>query len=65
MDPNVRTGSHNIVVGRLNNFASCGGFVGGTSNEISGDFAVVSGGFVNVASGERSVVRGEQPLGRE
>jgi hypothetical protein len=48
---NVRTGSHNVVVGQGHNFSSFGGLVVGRQNEISGAFAAVSGGFDNTASG--------------
>ena len=55
---NMRTGSHNVVVGPFHNFSRVGGLVVGDFNEISGDFAVVSGGQRNTASGDRSVVSG-------
>jgi hypothetical protein len=55
---NMRTGSHNVVVGPFHNFSRVGGIVVGDFNEISGDFAVVSGGQRNTASGDRSVVSG-------
>jgi len=53
---NLRTGSHNVVVGQFHNFSRVGGLVVGDFNEISGDFAVVSGGQRNTASGDRSAV---------
>lgn len=56
--PNVRTGSHNVVVGTRHNFSRVGGLVIGSLSEISGDFAVVSGGLNNTASGEFAVVSG-------
>ncbi|HEX7627338.1 MAG TPA: hypothetical protein VF354_00260, partial [Candidatus Methanoperedens sp.] len=31
-----RTGSHNLILGKANNYASYGGLVAGVSNEISG-----------------------------
>jgi hypothetical protein len=40
----IRTGSHNIVVGQQHNFSRFGGLVVGHESEISGDFAAVSGG---------------------
>jgi len=43
-EENIRTGSHNIVVGKEHNFSSVGGLVVGQFNEISGEFAAVSGG---------------------
>jgi hypothetical protein len=54
----TRTGSHNIVVGRLHNFSSFGGLVAGRFNEISGQFTSVSGGSFNTASGLNSSVSG-------
>ena len=55
---NIRTGSHNVVVGPFHNFSRVGGLVVGEHNEIGGDFAVVSGGQRNTASGDRSTVGG-------
>jgi hypothetical protein len=55
---NVRTGSHNVVVGQFHNFSRFGGIVVGVRNEISGDFASVSGGDNNSASGPSSSVSG-------
>ncbi|MCP3876486.1 MAG: hypothetical protein GY699_25515, partial [Desulfobacteraceae bacterium] len=55
---NDRTGSHNLVVGRANNYSSYGGFVVGYYSEISGDYASVSGGFSNTASGDYASVSG-------
>ena len=40
---NIRTGSHNVVVGQGHNFSRFGGLVVSGLNTISGDFAVVSG----------------------
>jgi hypothetical protein len=54
----IRTGSHNVVVGQFHNFSRFGGLVVGDSNTISGDFAVVSAGLFNTASGDRSSVSG-------
>jgi trimeric autotransporter adhesin len=54
----IRTGSHNVVVGQGHNFSRFGGLVVGNSHEISGDFAVVSGGDRNTASGNFAVVSG-------
>jgi hypothetical protein len=55
---NLRTGSHNVVVGQFHQFSRIGGLVVGDFNEISGDFAVVSGGQRNTASGDRSAASG-------
>jgi hypothetical protein len=53
-----RTGSHNVVVGKQDNFSSFGGIVVGLVNEISGQYASVSGGAVNTASGISSSISG-------
>jgi hypothetical protein len=55
---NIRTGSHNVVVGQRHNFSRFGGLVVGDFSEISGDFAVVSGGFGSRASGRFATVSG-------
>jgi hypothetical protein len=39
LPPNVRTGSHNMIVGKENNFSSFAGLVVGNTNEISGQFS--------------------------
>jgi hypothetical protein len=57
-EQNIRTGSHNVVVGMLQDFSRFGGLVVGRQNTISGDFAVVSGGAGNTASGPSTVVSG-------
>src|SRR6516165_10395755 len=56
--PDVRTGSHNVVVGSQHNFSSFGGLVVGIQNEISGPYASVSGGVGNTASNTFSSVSG-------
>jgi hypothetical protein len=56
--PNNRTGSHNVVLGKQNNFTSFGGLVVGQRNEISGEFATISGGFLNTASGDFASISG-------
>jgi hypothetical protein len=55
---NIRTGSHNVVVGQWHNFSRFGGIVVGILNTISGDFAVVSGGTENTASSAWASVSG-------
>jgi hypothetical protein len=55
---NLRTGSHNVVVGPFHNFSRVGGLVVGDFNEISGDFAAVSGGHNRRAEGEVDWVAG-------
>jgi len=53
-----RTSSHNIIVGKLNNYSSYGGIVAGFHNTISGVYSSVSGGESNTASGAVSSVSG-------
>lgn len=54
----VRTGSHNIVVGSYHNYSSYGGLVAGYRNTISGSYASVSGGSYNAASASNASVSG-------
>lgn len=54
----VRTGSHNLVVGMEQNFSGYGGLVAGRGNTISGFLTVVSGGVNNTASGYVTSVSG-------
>jgi hypothetical protein len=50
----VRSGSHNIIIGMRNNYSSYGGLVAGRDNTISGSHACVSGGSHNTASGNNA-----------
>lgn len=52
----IRTGSHNIIVGRGHNFSSYGGIVVGSYNTISGPYSTVSGGAYNTATTPGQVV---------
>ena len=54
----VRTGSHNLILGDLNNYFSYGGLVAGRDNAIIGRYASVSGGVRNTASGLAASVSG-------
>ncbi len=54
----VRTGSHNLILGDQNNYESYGGIVAGYNNTISGAYASVSGGTGNTASGYTASVSG-------
>jgi uncharacterized coiled-coil protein SlyX len=56
--PDIRTGSHNLIVGDFNNYGSFGGLVVGYRNTISGPFAAVSGGTNNTASNQFAAVSG-------
>jgi len=51
-----RSGSHNLVIGKNNNFTSYAGIVSGWWNSISGPWSSVTSGFANTASGELSNV---------
>lgn len=55
---NVRTGTHNLVLGDRNNYSSYGGLVAGEFNAISNEYATITAGFNNVASGRRAAVSG-------
>ncbi len=54
----IRSGSHNIVVGQKHNYSSYGGLVAGWKNTISQRYSSVSGGNDNTASGVCSTVSG-------
>ncbi len=54
----VRTGSHNLILGDRNSYSSSGGLVVGYDNVISGLYASVSGGSQNKASAGCSTVSG-------
>ncbi len=54
----LRTGSHNIVLGDRQNFSGYGGLVAGYSNSIGKPYATVTGGFNNAASGISSSISG-------
>jgi hypothetical protein len=57
-DINIRSGSHNLIIGSRNNYKSFGGLIGGDYNEISGTYASVSGGIFNKANGQYSSISG-------
>ena len=57
-DENLRTGSHNLVVGSQNNYSFWGSQVVGNRNSVAGVFATVGGGTHNVADGEGATVSG-------
>jgi hypothetical protein len=55
---NDRSGSHNIVSGRSQNYSSYGGLIAGRTNSIAGPYASVSGGAGNTSNGESASVSG-------
>ena len=54
----VRTGSHNLILGDKNNYSSFGGLVAGQFNAVSGSYAAVVGGSGGEASGYCATVSG-------
>lgn len=52
----LRTGTHNLILGDGGNYSSYGGLVAGDSNSISRPYATVTGGFANTASGYAATV---------
>ena len=56
--PDVRNGSHNLVVGDRQNYSSYGGMLAGYTNSVLAPYAAVSGGENNTASGLNSSVSG-------
>jgi len=59
-EPNVRTGSHMLVVGSQLNYSQFGGIVAGFQNGTAGPYSSVTGGFFNLAGGAYSSVTGGQ-----
>lgn len=55
---NIRIGSHNLSIGRGNNYSSFGGLVVGYGNSISSLYSSVVGGSRNISSGPYSSVSG-------
>lgn len=53
-----KSGSHNVVVGKENNYSRYGGIVTGLANSITARFATVTGGLKNIARGLHSSVSG-------
>ncbi len=58
IEPDDRTGSHYVAVGRRHNYKRFGGIVVGESNVAGGDYAGVHGGRRNRADGNWSAVSG-------
>lgn len=53
-----KSGSHNVVVGRMHNYSRTGGLVAGEYNTINGVNATVTGGTRGIASGSNASVSG-------
>jgi len=58
LEPSIRTGSHNIVIGAGHSYTDRGGLVVGVANKITARYATVTGGLRNTASGAYSSVNG-------
>lgn len=58
VNPDVRTGSHNIITGVGNNYSRAAAFMTGINNSSANDYASVLGGTGNFATGVYSVVVG-------
>ena len=58
LDPDDRTGSHCLVVGRGLDYSGFGGIVAGEENRVAGAYASVTGGFGNRALDRASAVSG-------
>ena len=54
----VRTGSHNLILGDYNNYESFGGLVAGSDNTVSGAYASITGGSGNTAAGIYASITG-------
>ena len=54
----LRTGSHNLVLGKWNSYTSFGGIVAGENNKIRNEYSVAIGGVNHVADGEFSTIVG-------
>ena len=57
-DPNLRTGSHNLVVGHGNNYTNFGGIVAGLNNSRTDSYASAFGGWRNSARARLATVLG-------
>jgi len=57
-DGDVRTGSHNLIVGENQNYSSYGGFLAGRFNTLTSNYASVSGGTANTAANTYASVCG-------
>ena len=57
-EDDLRSGSHNVVIGPYHSYSSYGGLVAGLHNTVSGHHASVSGGIENTASGRAASVSG-------
>lgn len=54
----VRTGSHNLIVGRNNDYTSFASLVAGTDNDLLAPASSIAGGFHNVTSAVHSAILG-------
>ena len=54
----IRTGSHNLIVGDHHSYEGFAGFVAGKNNSLQGEYNAVLGGKENVISGNHSTISG-------
>jgi hypothetical protein len=54
----VRTGSHNLILGDQNSYSAYGGLVAGFGNSIGGAYASISGGYNGIANGYYASISG-------
>ncbi|MCF6317877.1 MAG: hypothetical protein L3J83_01140 [Proteobacteria bacterium] len=55
---NVRTGSHNLVLGVNNSYSSYGSYIGGLRNIVNAPYASVFAGFENHVSSQNATISG-------
>ncbi len=60
--PSLRTGFHNLIIGKINNYTSYGGAVFGKFNRITKKYATVTGGYDNEATKPYSSISGGAQL---
>src|SRR5690554_5429809 len=56
--PDNRTGSHNLILGEMQNYTSYGGVVFGSTNSIEAPYSTILGGALNEATGYASSICG-------
>ncbi len=60
--PSKRTGYHNLIVGKTNNYTSYGGVIFGEFNRIESKFSTVTGGYDNTVNKPYSSISGGAQL---
>lgn len=57
-DPDIRTGSHNLILGDDNNYSSFGGLVAGRFSNVNSGYASICGGYGNTVSQTYTAILG-------